>query len=334
MSTDILDRLDGLDTGWRKLGESVTDKDYRTIVSFANCTSYSQLQSLHKCPRMYQLDKAAAQQSGQAEGFELQENIDFAFGHSVGAGVATFIVTQNLTAGLFASWLAWKADYFGIKEKQDKSLAWAQFAIEKWREQNLLEDYEVYTFEDGTPAVEVAFVVRTEQGFQHYGHIDILLRHKPTGRVCVGEFKTTGYESVDEATYANSSQGVGYGVVLDSIAPGNADYEVLYCVYSSKAKEWQLMPFNKSQTEKAAWLQDLLLDHSNIRTYQHLNFFPKRGESCANQFGRRCRYFGTCDLTSHATQYPELPSERTAENVHFSFSLTDIIEQQRRLTGL
>ena len=51
---DAFDILDGisLDEGWKKLAASVTDKDYRKLVSYANCTSYSQLTGLHTCPRM------------------------------------------------------------------------------------------------------------------------------------------------------------------------------------------------------------------------------------------------------------------------------------------
>jgi len=328
--TNALDRLDRLgDLQWKGVAGDVTGKEYRKIVAFDNCTSYSQLLDLHKCPRLYQLNKAAAKQPQLADvGWVEQSNYDFAFGHSVGAGLATYFATRSLTASLFAAFIGWQADYFANNGK-GKSLAHAQIAIEQAFHQQLLSEYDIYRLPSGAPAVEVAFCVDFENRYQHYGHIDTVLQHRETGRVAVTECKTTGFTSVDEAQYANSNQGVGYSVVLDAIAPGIADYEVLYLVYSSTAREWQILPFVKSLTEKAGWLQDILLDHASLDSYRQLAYFPKRGESCANQFGRRCKYFGICDLTDHATSFEDLAAERRAENVQFSFRLSELISHQR-----
>lgn len=323
---NIFEKLDAIQLPtWRKLAGDVTDKEYRNIVAYDNCTSYSQLLELHTCPRMYQLNKAAAKQPS-IEGE--QTNVHFAFGHSVGAGVATYMATKNLTAGLFASFVAWRADY-NLTNGKGKSLADAQFAIELFAASGIADDWEVYMLSSGQPAVELAFSVDCENGYKHYGHIDLVGKHKQTGKVAVWEFKTTGYGIVDEALYANSSQALSYSVVLDSIAPGSTTFEVNYAVYSSTKREWQALPFTKSILLKASWLQDLLLDHGTIDTYRGLNFFPKRGESCANQFGQRCRYFGICDLTGHAEDYKDLPDDRQAENVNFSFRLSELLDQQR-----
>jgi hypothetical protein len=316
-----------LQPGWKKLAGDVTDKEYRKIVAFDNCTSYSQLLDLHRCPRLFQQEKASAKQPASTD-YIAQPNLDFAFGHSVGAGISTLLATGSITAGLFASFVSWKADYFGDNGK-GKSLAHAQIAIEQFHHQGLLQEYDVYRLPSGEPAVEIAFMVDAENGYQHYGHIDLILQHRGTKKLAVLECKTTGYSSVDEALYYNSSQALSYSVVLDSISPGNTDYEVIYIVYSSTSREWQILPFLKSFTEKSGWLQDLLLDHASIRQYRQLNFFPKRGESCANQFGRRCKYFGICDLTTHASSYEDIPAERTAENVNFAFKLSDLVAQQR-----
>lgn len=328
MKPDPLQMLDNLEIGWKKFSGDVTDKAYRKIVSFDNCTSYSQLLDLHKCPRLYQQEKANAKLPVMEVGFIEQANIDFAFGHSVGAGIATLLATRNLTASLFAAFVSWKADYFADNGK-GKSLAHAQLAVEAAFHQQLLNDYEVYRLPSGAPAVEVAFMIDAENGYQHYGHIDTILRHKITGQLAVTECKTTGFSSVDDALYGNSSQALSYGVVVDCIAPGEADYEVLYPVYSSSAREWQVLPFVKSLTDKAEWLQDLLLDHANIRQYRELKYFPKRGESCANQFGRRCKYYGICDQTHHASNFEDIPADRTAENVQFSFKLSELVSSQR-----
>lgn len=333
---ELLDSIK-LDNNWKKLASTVTEKDYRQIVSFDNCTSYSQLGELHACPRKFQHIKSDAKT--EATGSGEQNNLDFAFGHSVGAGVQTLITTNNLTAGLFAAFISWKADYyadldeiaarFGKRTRKCKSLAYAQLAVEKFATSGLSRDWEIYRLPSGKPAMELAFCVDMENGYQHYGHIDIILRNRNTGRIAVWEFKTTGAYDPDEAFYANSSQGLGYGVILDYLEPELADYDVIYAVYSSSNMEWNILPFTKNLTHKAEWLQDILLDHNNIQTYRKLGFFPKRGENCINKFGRRCQYFGTCDLTTHI-KYVDLPPERHAENVDFTITKTQIIESQRK----
>lgn len=325
-----------LGDNWKRLAKQTTDKDYRRIVSFDNCTSYSQTQDLHACPRRYQLIKAEAKTDAGADPVQ-QTNLDFAFGHSVGAGVQTLIATGKLVAGLFAGFISWKADYFadldelnagyGRRTRKNKSLAYAQLAIEKFFAQGLTKDWEIYLLPDGSPAVELAFCVDTQNGFQHYGHIDLILRHLESKRIAVWELKTNGSNDIDEATYANSNQALGYGVVLDYIEPDLADYDVIYAVYSTSSMEWHILPFRKSLTQKAEWLADILLDHNNISTYRKMGFFPKRGESC-RQYNRRCKFFGICDLTSHVS-YVDLPIERQAENVNFLITKDDIIQNQR-----
>jgi hypothetical protein len=181
---------------------------------------------------------------------------------------------------------------------------------------------------DGSPAVEVAFCVDTQNGYQHYGHIDFIMRHRITGKISVWEGKTDGgWGGIDEAKYANSSQGLGYGVILDHLEPELSDYEVIYPIYETAELEWHILPFRKSLTQKAEWLQDILLDHNNITTYRKLGFFPKRGESC-KQFNRRCEFFGTCDLTSHV-RYADLPADRQAEVVQLVVTRDEIVRTQR-----
>lgn len=336
-----LEILEGLSLGgavgadWKALAGQTTDKDYRRIVAFGNVTSYSQLTTLHECPRAFQLMKADAISEGVSDDGP-QTNTDFAFGHSVGAGVQTLLATGNITAALFAGFVSWKADYFAdnCTEKRKtptKSIFLAQVAIESFHAMQIADEWELYTFEDGTPGVEIAFAVDMENGYQHYGHIDLVLRNRRTGKLAIGELKTTGYKSVDEALYANSSQALSYGVILDAIAPGQNDYEVFYFVYSAPERVWQVLPFTKSLTQKASWIQDILLDHGQIDTYRKLKFFPQRGESCINRFGRRCKYFGICSITDHAKSLPDIEAGTYAEDVKFRFTRSQLIESQRRV---
>jgi len=332
----------------KRISANTSDKGYRRLIAHGNVTSYSKLSMLHDCPRLYELEvlhqnlPASIDIAAEA----MQENIDFAFGHAVGAGIQTYAATGSLQAGQLACWMAWKAPYDAEKTDANgnatanKSLTWALYAVEKfgWFMANELADWEVFVLPNGKPAVELAFAVDTQNGYYHFGHIDVILRHRTSGRLAVWEGKTTGFETVKDATYGNSYQALGYSVVVDAIA-GNLgltdpDYEVLYIVYSSKAREFQLLPFTKNRTQRAEWLQDLLLDHAMIDKYKELGFYPKRGESCINKYNRQCEWYGSCHMRNtslfHGVEAPILTDIHGLESVDFSFTLAELVAAQTK----
>jgi hypothetical protein len=329
----------------KKISANTSDKAYRRLMAHKNVTSYSKLNLLHTCPRLFELEilKQNVPVSPLLEADGIQKNLDFAFGHAVGSGIQAYAATGSLVAAQLAAWLAWKAPYDA--EKTDargnptgKSLTWALYAVEKfaWFYQNELSDWEVLILPNGKAAVELAFAVNTQNGYYHFGHIDTVLRHRRTGRLAVWEGKTTGFETVKDAAYANSYQALGYSVVVDAVAHSlgfdSPDYEVLYIVYSSKSREFQLLPFTKNKTQRAEWLQDLLLNHAMISKYSELGFFPKRGESCINKYGRQCEYFGSCHMRNESIfpgiTLPELTDIHGLESVDFSFTLDQLIAAQ------
>ena len=126
--------------------------------------------------------------------------------------------------------------------------------------------------------------------------------------------------------YANSNQALGYALALDMIAPGLADYEVIYCSYQVGIGAWHVLPFHKSKTHKAEWVQDLLLDHQRISSYRKLNHYPKNGSSCM-KYNRPCRWFGECDfINKQATaNLPVLDLSERAEEVDYYFTLADVL---------
>jgi hypothetical protein len=328
----------------KAIAESTSDKEYRKLMRNGNCTSHSKLALLHKCPRLYEIEMLrAVMPANPDEPDEL--NADFAYGHSVGAGIQAYAATGNLVAAQFAAFLAWKAPWdFEKLDKNGnptgKSLPMALHAIESFAffmANSELADYEVFRLPNGKPAVELSFAVDTENGYYHFGHIDTILIHRATGKLAVWEGKTTGSEFVDEATYGNSYQALGYSVVVDALASSmglpSSDYEVLYIVYSSKSREFQLLPFPKSRTQRAEWLQDLLLTHATIDKYQELQFFPKRGDSCLNKWGKKCRWYGNCQMRNESLfpgiKVPTIESVEQVEAVDYKFTLTELIAAQR-----
>lgn len=370
----------------KTISANTSDKAYRKLTSHGNVTSYSLLSRLHECPRAFELAKLQANHASSAEQVgDRAANIDFAFGHAIGAGIQTYAATGSVQASIFAAMLAWKAPWDAEKldsagRPTGKSLVGVTLAVEKfhywWREH--MADYEVLTlpgkrceecggagskmymtsghgpddyeyeaecdcckgggYLSGKKATELAFAVDFQNGNYHFGHIDTVLRNRVTNRLAVWEGKTTGLENIKEATYANSSQALGYSVVIEHIAQqmpevDGTEYEVLYIVYSSKTRDFLLLPFTKTKTMRAEWLQDVLLDHANIATYDRIGFYPKRGDSCINKFGRECEYFGTCNMKNSVLfpglQVPVLSDIHGIESLDVALKLDDLVESQK-----
>lgn len=329
----------------KRISASTSDKAYRKLTSHANVTSYSLLTGLHECPRRFQLEKLQANTEVLVDE-DAPVNLDFAFGHAVGSGIQTYAATGSLVAAQFAAFLAWKAPWDAVKlnragKPQGKSLVDALIAVEKfqtfWARQ--FQDYEVVTLPNGRPAVELAFAVDFENGYYYFGHIDMLLRNKDDGKLAVFEGKTTAW-APNSASYGNSNQALGYAVVVDRVAteigaPGS-DYDVFYCVWSAAEEEFAMIPFNKSLRQRAEWIQDILLDHANISTYQRINFYPKRGESCVNRYGRECWWYGQCNMRTDSlfpvTVPPKLEMVEDVEAVDFKFTLSELIATQKERT--
>jgi hypothetical protein len=328
----------------KAISANTASKAYRRLTSSSNVTSYSLLTKLHECPRAYELDKLQANHPSSAVDSG-SSNLDFAYGHAVGAGIQTYAATGSVTASIFAAMLAWKAPWDAEKVSRagkptGKSLALAVLAVEKfshWWAENM-QDWEIVVLPSGKKAVELAFAVDFENGKYHFGHIDAVLRNKHTNTLAVWEGKTTSFQDVNEAMYANSGQALGYSVVVDAISKqigaDGTEYEVLYIVYSSSSREFQLLPFGKSRTQRAAWLQDVLLDHASISTYERISFYPSRGESCLNRFGGTCKWFGQCTMKSSSlfpgVELAVLSDVDSVEALDFKFKLSELVAAQQQ----
>ena len=305
---------------------NTADKKYDRLLRCWNVTSYSQRQTLHTCARKYQLIMHEA--ADPTPSLEQKVNLDFTFGHAVGAGVQSWLLTGDLEKATFNSLMAWRAPFDERLDKKRKSLWEAVLAVESfvqfWHDSGMGDEWELAYLPNGKPAIELAFSLHAPNGFKDYGHIDVVLRNKRTGRYAVLELKTTG-AGADEAQYANSDQATGYSLTLPSVWPGVQEYTVYYCVYETTKSKWVVMPFDKTIRDRAEWVKSLLLDHSAVKTYEEIGFYPKRGESCFT-FGRRCQFFGTCNLVPD-DPLPKLEADQEAEPVDAVISLADVIAE-------
>lgn len=333
VTSDMFDAIlssvvDEQTTGFRA-AQLVKKDNYEQLTSHQNLLTYSTSEILHACPRKYMLRKMRAD-----AGTSVRHNsATFSFGHAVGAGVAVYDQTQNLREAIWAAFLSWDIDLLDeSEEKKGKTFTQAIWALYAYRtfhaDETDLSEYEVVKIE-GTIAIDF------EDGHFYSGHVDEVLRHKTTGRYRVKENKTTGLTNIDLALYANSNQGLSYAVVVDML--GASEYDVLYTIYSCGQQKWIAVPFTKTTSQKAEWIQDQLLTQQQVDQYSELNFFPKRGGSCF-QFMRRCEEFETCTLsplTVFGKRFDELPRIQSLddienlEHIDFPTTLSEIVARQK-----
>lgn len=291
--------------------------------------SYSSLLSLHSCPRKFQLAKLSA----DIEEFESDNSkITFAFGHVVGHGIQRSIESKSEQDVIWEMFLMWDADLLDANPKQNKSFWLAVMAVQKFRamqSEGFLHDYEL-VFHNGKPACELGFVINFPGGFRYRGFVDVVLRHKYSGKVLVLELKTSSATNINPAMYKNSAQAIGYSIVLDVLFPDLSSYEVLYLIYQSKSYEYNSMVFTKTYLQRALWIKELLMDIEMISMYESNGVFPMHGESCYS-FYRECEYINICQLSTEsiAKKLTQKVLDKIAsEEYSVNLTLADLIESQ------
>jgi len=305
--------------------------------------SHSSREVLQRCPTEYRLYKIGGL-------VDREDTIDTDFGATVGVGVQALLLGNSYHETIWKMFLAWKGDLLSTSDytaasKKKKFFWYAIAAIDNFRVtlNTVFKDWEVAVFK-GKPAVELSFRIDFGDGFLDRGHVDVVLRHKVTGELRVLELKTTAFDSVSEAQYKNSQQGVGYGVVLDAIAKQYPEhfssYEVLYLVYKTKQMEWEPIPFKKTFLQRASWIKSVMIDIASIEMYDRENFWPKYGQNCM-RFFKQCPYFDICGMSDKALRLDDeskIPVKKDAREdgkpVEYIFDLhvLDLLEAQIEAT--
>lgn len=269
------------------------------------------------------------------EDADTSSSVTFAFGHVVGLGIQEYLTHQDVDKTFWNCFLMWEPDLLEDNPKQAKSFWLAMAAVERFisaTSSGLLSDWELATYQ-GKPATELSFLIHFPDGFTYKGYVDAVLVHKETGEVMVLEVKTSSASSINSAAYKNSAQAIGYSIVLDALFPSLSSYKVQYLIYKSKAKEYDIMQFDKSYLDRALWIRTILLDIDVIKLYESAGIYPMRGQSC-NSFYRECEYFGICTLATDFIVEP-LSEEDTAiiqqridTEFQITLSLQDLITAQ------
>lgn len=296
--------------------------------------SYSSLLTLHSCPRKFQLEKMNEK---VVDNTATEQNITFTFGHAVGEGVQAFFAGATYEQAVWVMYLRWAVDLFAEQDKKGKSFWLAVSAIRKlYAMHELFSQYDIVYYTDvdsvSKPAVELGFIIDCPDGFKFRGFVDVVLRDRTTGEIVVVEVKTTSSRNLHAAQYKNSSQALGYSVILDTVVPGYSSYKVIYLVYCTTEEAWEQMAFSKTLLQRARWIQQMMLDIEMIKMYAVNDYFPQHGESCYN-FYRECQFFGNCGLD---TQYVTQPlTDKVREQLRVAqkefsikLSIQDLIQSQ------
>jgi hypothetical protein len=293
--------------------------------------SHSSLEVLQSCERKFQLEKLLQGND------EKQESVHFSFGHGFGAGVATYMVTQDKDKAIYEAWMAYEPVVEDDKKNQATCIAALLSSFNAL--DGLLKLYEVASFKD-SPAIELSFKLNINPSKYFVGHIDVVLRHRITGRYYVMEIKSTSMQLLDlKPLYQHSGQALGYSIALDAIVgEKQSEYGVLYFVIqlpTSSAKEQRATPhileFKKTLLDRLNWFVSLGLDVQHLEAMEQIGIFPKRFSACV-RFNRACHHFGTCSLQNF--DVPKVIEEDTKVYT-FTYELEDlIVEHMNRIATM
>lgn len=307
--------------------------------------SYSRLQTLHSCPRKFQIENIF--------GLGVRtSNVNFAYGHAVAAGIQELVADPtNLAKAVVATAAAWDIDMDEESSRaKKKSLWYAIRGVTKFYDMvsnpktSMLRGYEVAMFpdKDGVlkPAIELTFAIECHDGYVYEGHIDLVLYDPVKDMYIILELKTTGFNNLHEAIYKNSDQALSYSLVLDSIAKAagaSSSFNVFYLVYKSGAMEYEPFLFPKNRTQRAKFINSLILDIEVLELYRSTGIYPQRGESCYAFFSP-CDYFANCGMSDSTLNRASVIAEgietdteekfATIKEFDFTFHLDTIKQDQ------
>ena len=302
--------------------------------------SHSAQVLLEACPRLFELDRLSPNVRDEGT------NVHLDFGTLVGSLVQSYLVHSSIDKAAWEAFLTYPRELFPqagdldfeLEKTSKKDFWYALLALDKFiavknDPEFGLTQYEV-PFIDGKPAVELGFSIDCGDGFFYRGKLDAFLIHKVNRSFAVLENKTTGSNTVHEAMFHNSGQGIGYSTIVDMLASKlgltkqRNNFPIFYPIYQSTKKEWTVMRFVKTKTSHANWIRHLLYNIQHISEYAENEFFPTYGQNCY-RFNRPCKFFEQCTMDTKFLVGPS-PSVKVdkEEEYTYHFSLQEIIQTQ------
>lgn len=292
--------------------------------------SHSSLSLLNSCPRKYQLTKLL--------GREREQSIHLLYGRAFGAAIQSYLIDGNLEEAYLQAAINWDADLDYYELGHFEKTFWnCLVAIEQfsfiYRESSTckLSEYEVFVLPSNKLSVEVSLRIKLPNGFYHRGHIDVILRHRETGKLLIVDVKTSNAKYVNFNKYVNSGQLLSYSIVLSTLFPKLVDFDVLYYEYLTSLRRFESHLQTVTNYNKAKYLKNLITSTKIVTLYEETcgdEGYPQNGNAC-NNFGKPCSLLSTCGLSNSSLfsfgYQVETRDAKELDNINYDIDL-DLID--------
>lgn len=208
-----------------------------------------------------------------------------------------------------------------------------------FHEQQLME-WEIAEL-NGKMASELSFKIEINAKYYYVGYLDLVLKHRRTGRYAVTDYKTTSMRGEDlSPAYKFSDQVLGYTMILDAAAGAElAEFDTNYwvCQLPSTGLSSLYQPSFKSYTfpktikDRFEWFLKLYLDVNYLDTLSGLSVYPRRANHC-KAYNQVCKFFNECQFTAG-----DQPGIYTPDGIdyQFTYNLDELFkDHQERLAAL
>lgn len=292
--------------------------------------SHSTLGLLHGCERKFQKTKLLHNPNVR------EESPAMTFGKAYGAAAQLYMIlrteghsvqvaTDSAIWELYLRYTPWQmADDRRFLERAIYCIQAAQPFHER-----MLMEWEIAIF-NGKYAAELSFCLDIDEVYYYVGYLDLVLKHRKSGRFAVTDYKTTSLASADlTPAYKFSDQVLGYSIVLDQIAGSAvADFDTNYWVCQLLSRKipdlydpkFHDFCFPKTLKDRMEWFLKVYLDVQHMQSLAALSVYPKRGSNCM-AYNKTCEFFNGCQFTT--LDQPAIYKPDDIE-YDFRFNLADI----------
>lgn len=292
--------------------------------------SHSTLSLMHGCERKFQKTKLLHNPNAR------EESPAMTFGKAYGAAAQLYMIlrTEGRSVAEAVDSAIWEAfkQYLPISQQDDRRFLerciYCIQAAQPFHERMLME-WEIPQF-NGRYAAELSFCLDIDEVYYFVGYIDLVLKHRRSGRFAVTDYKSTSLTATDlTPMFKYTDQVLGYSIVLDQIAgKEQAEFETNYwvCQLLSRSISDLYQPkftdlsFPKTLRDRMEWFLKLYLDVHYMRNLSELDVYPKRGSNCMS-YNRVCTFFNGCQYTALDQPAIYIPDETEYD---FTFKLDDI----------
>ena len=316
-----LNKTGGEPEGWT--GLYMNDAEARVRLS------HSTLGLLHGCERKFQKTKLLLNTRAR------DESPATVFGKAVGHAWQYYFVLRSaghsvrdsIDSSLFQVWL----EYWPILEDDRRFQERAMMVMIRSVDflERMLVDWEIASF-NGKPASELGFNLNIDPKYYYVGYVDLVVKHRKTGRHAIVDVKTTSIRGEDlTPVYKFSDQCLGYSIVLDKIVGKDlVEYDVTYWVCQLPGSKSDIyLPNNREYTfpktlkDRFDWFLKIYLDVNYMKGLENLDAYPKRGSYCQS-WGKTCPFFNECQFISGDVPAYYVPDDI---NYDFTYELSDIL---------